>query len=339
MTGPETDGRGTILVVDDDEQIRGLITRLLKPLGHSLLEASSAEEAHDRLAAAAPDLVLLDMQLPGKSGYDLLAEIRADPRTRLVPVVMITGAATHERKLKAIEAGVTDFIAKPFSPEELAARARSLLELKFVTDALEDAEQVIIALARTIDARDRYTYGHSARVSLYAGLLGERVGMESRDLAAVRRGGLFHDFGKIAVRDAVLLKPARLTGEEYAEIKRHPKEGRDLLQNMKTLAHAMGVVYHHHERMDGSGYPDGLSGEAIPITARVTTIADVFDALTTARVYRGALSREETLGIMSEEVRKGWWDGRLLEEFRGVLDTLPEDDVRIRRLSAGAAFP
>jgi putative two-component system response regulator len=329
---------GTVLVIDDDEQIRRLIVGLLRPMGHVIEEAASAEEASEKLREAPPDLVLLDMQMPGRSGYEVLAEIRADPHTRLVPVVMITGAATHERKLKAIEAGVTDFIAKPFSPEELSARVRALLELKFVTDALEDAEQVIISLARTIDARDRYTYGHSARVSLYAGLLGERVGLEGRMLATVRRGGLFHDFGKIAIRDAVLLKPAKLTAEEYSEIKRHPTEGRDLLQNMKTLLHAMPVVYHHHERMDGSGYPDGLSGEAIPITARVTTIVDVFDALTTARVYRGALSREDSLGIMAEEVGKGWWDGRLLDEFRGVLATLPEDDERIRRLSAGRPF-
>ncbi|HKA35815.1 MAG TPA: HD domain-containing phosphohydrolase [Thermoanaerobaculia bacterium] len=334
MSSDPFPGSATILVVDDDEQIRGLIARLLKPLRHAVLEAGSAEEAEDRLAGITPDLVLLDMQMPGKSGHELLSEIRANPRTRLVPVVMITGAATHDLKLKAIQSGVTDFIAKPFSPEEIVARARALLELKFATDALEDAEQVIIALARTIDARDRYTYGHSARVSLYAGLLGERIGLEDRALAAVRRGGLFHDFGKIAVRDAVLLKPSKLTAAEYAEIQRHPREGRELLRNMKTLAHAMAVVYHHHERMDGSGYPDGLSGEAIPITARVTTIADVFDALTTARVYRGALSREEALRIMRDEVRKGWWDGRILDELQAVLETLPEDDERIRLLAA-----
>ena len=325
----------TVLVIDDDEQIRRLIVRLLGPMGHVLREASTAEEGLEKLREAPPDLVLLDMQLPGRSGHEVLEEIRADPRTRLIPVVMITGAATHERKLKAIEAGVTDFLDKPFSPEELVARVRALLELKLVTDALEDAEQVIIALARTIDARDSYTYGHSARVSLYAGLLGERIGLERRVLATVRQGALFHDFGKIAIRDAVLLKPAKLTPEEYAEIKRHPREGRDLLQNMKTLVQAMPVVYHHHERMDGSGYPDGLSGHAIPIAARVTTIADVFDALTTARVYRVALSRQEALGIMTEEVRKGWWDGRLLDEFLGVLETLPADDARILRLSGG----
>ena len=324
---------GTVLVVDDDEHIRGLITRLLAPMRHTIVEAGSAEEAQEKLLEISPDLVLLDMQMPGKSGHELLSEMRANPRTRLVPVVMITGAATHELKLKAIQAGVTDFIAKPFSPEEIAARARALLELKFLTDALEDAEEVIVALARTIDARDRYTYGHSARVSLYAALLGQRLGLEDRVLATVRRGGLFHDFGKIAVRDAVLLKPAKLTAEEYSEIKRHPREGRDLLQNMKTLAHAMPVVYHHHERLDGSGYPDGLSGEAIPITARVTTIADVFDALTTARVYRGALPRQEALEIILSEVRKGWWDGRILEEFLGILETLPENDERLRVLS------
>jgi putative two-component system response regulator len=331
----DASSHGTVLVIDDDEQIRRLIFRLLSPMGHTLEEAASAEEGLEKLREGPPDLVLLDMQLPGRSGHDVLKEIRTDPRTRLIPVIMITGAATHESKLKAIEGGVTDFLGKPFSPEELVARVRALLELKLVTDALEDAEQVIIALARTIDARDRYTYGHSARVSLYAGLLGERIGLERRVLSTVRQGALFHDFGKIATRDAVLLKPAKLTDEEYAEIKRHPTEGRDLLQNMKTLAQAMPVVYHHHERMDGSGYPDGLSGHAIPIAARVTTIADVFDALTTARVYRGALSREDTLGIMSDEVRKGWWDGRLLDEFHGVLAALPEDDERIRRLSAG----
>jgi putative two-component system response regulator len=325
--------------VDDDEGVRRLLSRLLRVTGHAVEEAGSAEEAAEKLEHRTPDLILLDLQLPGKSGQELLVEIRADARFRFTPVVMITGAATHARKVKAIEAGATDFLAKPFSHVELAARVRSLLELKYATDGLENAEQMIVALARTIDARDPYTYGHSARVSLYAGLLGERLGLEEWPLAVVWRGGLFHDFGKIAVRDRVLLKPGKLTAAEYAEIKRHPHQGRDLLQNMKTLGPALDIVYHHHERMDGSGYPAGLSGESIPITARVTTIADVFDALTTARVYRGALSRAEALGIMAEEVRKGWWDGRLFEEFRGLLDRLPENDERITSLAGPEQVP
>ncbi len=336
---PPGSSRGSLLVVDDDEGVRGLLSRLLRVTGHTVEEAGSAEEAAEKLEHSTPDLILLDLQLPGKSGQEFLKEIRADARFRLTPVVMITGAATHARKVKAIEAGATDFLAKPFSHVELATRVRSLLQLKAATDALEDAERVIVALAQTIDARDSYTWGHSARVSVYAGLLGERIGLDDWSLASLRRGALFHDFGKIAVRDRVLLKPGKLTAEEYAEIKRHPDQGRDLLGNMKTLADSLDVVHHHHERMDGSGYPDGLSGESILITARVSTIADVFDALTTARVYRAALPRAEALGIMAEEVRKGWWDGRLLEELRGLLDRLPEDDERIARLAGPGQVP
>ncbi len=331
--------RGHLLVVDDDVGVRGLVARLLRVTGHFVQEAGSAEEAAVKLEQSVPDMILLDMQLPGKSGQQFLEEIRADPRLRLIPVVMITGAATQARKVKAIEAGATDFIAKPFSHVELAARVRSLLELKAATDALEDAERVIVALAQTIDARDPYTYGHSARVSLYAGLLGQRIGLEEWPLAIIRRGGLFHDFGKIAVRDRVLLKPGKLTTAEYAEIQTHPGKGKELLENMKTLAPALEVVHHHHERMDGSGYPDGLAGDAIPITARIATIADVFDALTTKRVYRDALTRAEALEIMASEVRKGWWDGRLLDELRGLLETIPVDDWRLISLARPDQIP
>jgi len=336
---PSGSSRRSLLVVDDDEGVRGLLARLLRVTGHIVEEAGSAEEAGETLEHSTPDLILLDLQLPGKSGQEFLKEIRADTRFRLTPVVMITGDATQARKIKAIEAGATDFLAKPFSHVELATRVRSLLQLKAATDALEDAVRVIVALAQTIDARDSYTWGHSARVSVYAGLLGERIGLDDWSLASMRRGALFHDFGKIAVRDRVLLKPGKLTAEEYAEIKRHPDKGRDLLGSMKTLADSLDVVHHHHERVDGSGYPDGLSGESILVTARVSTIADVFDALTTARVYRGALSRAEALEIMAEEVRKGWWDGRLLEEFRGVLDSLPEDDEWIARFHGPEQVP
>lgn len=331
--------KGRLLLVDDDEEVRGMLTRLLRVTGHVVEEAGSAEEAARRLENDVPDLILLDMQMPGKSGMELLKAIRADARFRLTPVVMITGAATQALKVKAIDCGVTEFLAKPFSHVELAARVRSLLELKYATDALENAEHVIFALAQAIDARDSYTYGHSARVSLYAGLLGERVGMQEFDLQTVKGGALFHDFGKIATRDRVLLKPGPLTAEEYGEIKRHPVNGRNLLQSMKTLNPALDVVYYHHERMDGSGYPAGLIGEAIPLTARVTSIADVFDALTTARVYRSALSRKDALSIMANEVKKGWWDGRLLSEFLDVLAKLPEDDERIRRLQGPPQAP
>jgi putative two-component system response regulator len=324
---PGATASGRLLVVDDDDQIRRLLTQLLKPHGYTVETVSSAEEALEKLMETPPDLVLLDVQLPGRSGHDVLEAIRHDSRTRLLPVVMLTGAATSEEKLKAIRAGVTDFMPKPFSAEELQVRVRSLMQLKSFADSLEDAERVIVALAKVVDARDPYTAGHSERVSLYAGKLGERIGLKGPELAAVQRGGLFHDIGKIAIRDNVLLKPGKLTPEEFEEIKGHPVHGREILQHMRTLTYALPVVYHHHERFDGSGYPVGLTGEAIPLTARVTTIADIFDALTTERIYRGAISREDSLKIMRDEVRKGWWDGQLLDEFRAVLEEIPEQPI------------
>jgi putative two-component system response regulator len=323
------DSSGSVLVVDDEAQIRGLLVALLKPQGYLVQTAASAEEAQERLKTLRPDVILLDLHLPGKSGQDVLAQLRADPVTRLLPIIMVTGEATGEDRLRAIAGGVTDFVAKPFASEELLVRVKSLVQLKRFTDALEHAEHVIVALARTIDARDAYTAQHSERVSVYAGRLGAKIRLKDLELEAVKRGGLFHDIGKIAIRDAVLLKPSSLTPEEFSEIRKHPVVGRELLSGMKTLAFALDVVYAHHERLDGSGYPDGISGESIPLTARVTTIADIFDALTTARVYRAALTRAEALEIMTQEARRGWWDTRLLDTFRGVLEGLPEDVSRV----------
>jgi len=320
---------GTVLVVDDEAPVRGLLAALLRPRGYLVETAASAEEAYERLKTLRPDVILLDLHLPGRSGQDVLAELRADPLTRLLPIIMITGGATDEERLHAMAEGVTDFVAKPFASEELLVRVKSLVQLKRFTDALEHAEDVIVALARMIDARNAYTARHSERVSVYAGRLGAKIRLKDLELEAVKRGGLFHDIGKIAIRDAVLLKPSSLTPEEFAEIRKHPVVGRELLSGMKTLAFALDVVYAHHERLDGSGYPDGISGESIPLTARVTTIADIFDALTTARVYRGSLTRAEALEIMTQEARRGWWDTRLLDTFRGVLEGLPEDVSRV----------
>jgi cyclic di-GMP phosphodiesterase len=317
---------GKVLVVDDEPQVRNLLAALLRPRGYQVETADSAEEAQARLKVLLPDVILLDLHLPGKSGQDVLTQLRADPATRLLPIIMITGGATDEDRLRAMAEGVTDFVAKPFVTEELLTRIQSLVQLKRFTDELEHAEHVIVALARTIDTRDAYTAQHSSRVSFYASRLAAAVGLRGVELDAVRRGSLFHDIGKIAIRDAVLLKPSRLTPEEFAEIRRHPVVGRELLTGMKTLAFALDVVYAHHERLDGSGYPDGISGEEIPITARVTTIADIYDALTTARTYRPALKRVDALEIMATEVRRGWWDARLFDVFRGLLERIPEDD-------------
>jgi putative two-component system response regulator len=310
---------GRVLVVDDDDMIRDLIAGILRREGLEVAQACSTSEAAAFLGDPLPDLVVLDHHLPGRSGQDLLEELRSQSRTRLLPVVMLTGLPGREVKLAAIGAGVTDFLAKPFDPEELALRVRSRLRLKGYVDTLEDAEKIMIALGAAIDARDAYTRGHSGRVSSLGGLLGDKAGLSPQDLRAVRVGGLFHDLGKVAVPDSILLKPGPLTLDEQAVMRRHVIEGRRLIQGLRSLAYAVPVILFHHERMDGTGYPEGLEGEALPLAARVTAIADVYDALTTDRPYRLALSREGALEIMREEVAQGWWDPDLFEEFTKVV--------------------
>lgn len=316
--------QGTVLIVDDDLSIRELIKSFLNSIGLNFLEAGSSKECMELLNVYQPDLIILDFELPDENGLHILEKIRGRRDLLLTPVVMLTGSGGDQTKLQALKAGVTDFIIKPFNVEELIARVHSLIQLKLFTDELEEAEHVIVTLAKTIDARDPYTASHSERVSYFAGLLGERIGLRDDELVAVQNGGLFHDIGKIAIRDNVLLKPGRLEQNELNHIQQHPVVGRALVQNMKSLAYALPIIFHHHEKMDGSGYPEGLTGERIPLVARVTTIADVYDALTSARVYRAALTRSEALEIMKREAAKGWWDPRLLDEFEGVLDKLSD---------------
>jgi len=336
---PFVDGGARILIVDDDPRIREVLARWLVDSGFLVDEACSAAQALSALDTVPPDLVLLDVHLAGDKGHDVLRTIRSRPALRLLPVIMITGAATWAEKLEAIDEGVTDFLSKPLHLQELSYRIRALLKTKSYTDALEEAEKVMLALARTIDARDAYTGGHSERVAEYAVRLAERLGLSARDQEAARLGGLFHDFGKVAVRDEILRKPGKLTPQEYEEIKRHPAKGRELLGPMKSLAGALPAVYHHHERMDGSGYPDGIKGESVPLVARIVTVADIYDALTTDRPYRPALDHVRALRIMDDEARRGWWDRRLVTEF-GILFDSPAGHATLRLIADGTAtFP
>jgi len=314
-----------ILIVDDDEQVRGLLRRVLSGAGYSIEEAPSAEDALERTRENPPDLVLLDLNLPDRSGHDVLEAIRSEPATRLLPVVMITGAASSAERLRAQSEGVTDFLTKPFSAEELLPRVRALLLLKRFADEHEHAEKVILMLAKTIDARDPYTAGHSGRVAEYADRLAIRMGVEVDARIEMRRGALFHDLGKIVIPDAVLHKPGTLTHGEREIVEEHPKVGHDLLSPMRTMRKTLPVVHSHHERLDGSGYPQGLSGSEIPLPVRIVTVADIFDALTTDRAYRQALSTETAFEILYDGVRRGWWDKDVVE----ILAALVREEGRL----------
>ncbi len=257
--------------------------------------------------------------MPRLTGFEVCRRVKADPATRLVPVVLVTGLSQSQDRVRGIECGADDFLSKPVVKEELLARVRSLLRLKHFTDELENAETVLFSLALSIEAKDPYTGGHCDRLSKYSVALGERVGLREELCVALRRAGVVHDIGKLAVPEHILLKPGPLTPEEWIVMKQHPILGERICSPLKSFRHVLPIIRHHHEKLDGTGYPDGLRGEKIPLTARILTTVDTYDALTTDRPYRQALSNEEALATLRAEVARGWWDRSLVDELEGLL--------------------
>jgi putative two-component system response regulator len=309
----------SILVADDDETSTRFLHRLLAREGHRVSVAHTGDQALAMCAASPPDLVLIDLVAPRGVGFDVCRSLKEQPTTRFVPVVIVTAPTGHGDRLKGIDAGCDDFLTKPFDAMELHARIRSLVKLKRYTDELESAESVIIGLGATIEARDPCTRGHCQRLAHYATMLGRHLGLDDGDLSALGRGGFLHDIGKIAVPDAVLLKEGTLDPHESRVMQKHPLVGDTLCAGLRSLQNVRPIVRHHHERLDGTGYPDGLRSGEVPLLAQIVGIVDVFDALTTARPYRPAQPAEVACEVLTSEAAKGWRDRVLVEEFVGAV--------------------
>jgi len=306
---------GTILVVDDIESNTRLLKRMLVRDGHRVIIAHDGQEALERLRTDHPDLVLMDVLMPTLGGFETCRLIKNDPATRLVPVVLVTALQQSHDRLLGLEVGADDFICKPVNEQELNARVRSLLRIKRYTDDLDTAESVILSLAMTIEARDATTDGHCQRLSRYAVDFGAALGLDANEIAALARGGFLHDLGKVGVPDAVLLKPARLTPEEFIVMQKHTVIGDRLCGEVRSLRRVRPIVRHHHERLDGSGYPDGLRGDAIPLLAQIMSVVDVFDALTTVRPYKAAMPPQAAYDELFREAERGWRRRDLVEAF------------------------
>jgi putative two-component system response regulator len=311
----------TILIVDDQASDRLLLEDVLQAQGFQTASAEDGQVALDTFARTQPDLVLLDAMMPKLTGYDVCRQLKGDPRSRLTPVVLVTSMSDTQDRIRAMQAGADDILGKPVDRAELLARVRSLLNLKAYTDELERAESVLCALALSIEGKDPYTEGHCERLSQFSVELGRRIGLEAEDLTALNRGGIVHDIGKVAVPDVILLKPGRLNPEEMRIIREHPVVGERICAPLKSFRSVLPIIRHHHEKLDGTGYPDGLRGDQIPLTARVMTIVDVYDALTTARPYKPAFSSGEALQVMRDEVQRGWWDGEVFREFEKMVNS------------------
>ena len=309
-----------ILVVDDKLMNTELLKELLGSRGYRTVTAQNATTAEQEIRPEAPDLILLDVVMPGKSGYELCRELKEDSKTRLIPIVMITGLTDREDRLKGIEAGADDFLTKPISSEELFARVSSLLKLKEFTDELETVDSVLCTLGLSVEARDPYTEGHCERLAQNATDLGRFLGVEEECIVALRRGGYLHDLGKIAVPDEILKKGGDLTEAEWEIMKQHPVTGETICRPLKSLRLVLPIIRHHHEHSDGSGYPDGLREDEIPLLPRILQVVDIYDALCTARPYKPALSHDQAAVTMRAEARSGLWDGELVSEFFAMLD-------------------
>jgi putative two-component system response regulator len=306
-------GPGVILVVDDLPTNISLLTRLLTDQGYRVISAGNGDEALELIARDPPDLILSDVRMPKCDGFDLCRAVKSAAATKLVPIVLMTGASEADDRLTAIDAGANDFLHKPVDLPELRARVRSLMQIKRFTDDLDSAEDVLRSLALMIEARDAYTEGHCQRLARLATEVGLALGLPEDDLVTLERGGYFHDIGKIALPDTILLKRDPLTAEEYERVKEHPVVGDRLCGDLRVLHPVRPIVRHHHERLDGSGYPDGLAGDAIPLLAQIIGVVDVFDALTTDRPYHSAIAPAAALAVLADEVTRGWRRPDLVE--------------------------
>lgn len=304
-----------ILVVDDDPSVGAALEQILLIEGYRVTRVRDGRAAIKAVADSPPDLILLDLNMPNMGGFEVCRRVKTDPATSLLPVVIVTGESDFDARIKAWDVGADDFLSKPFQVVEVLARCRSLLKTKQLVDELDSAQSVLFALARTLEAKSRYTQGHSERVASFALLLAERMGLSVGERETLRRGSLLHDIGKISTPDVILDKPAALTPAEYEIVKQHPLEGVRMVEPLRSIKDVIPFIRSHHERMDGGGYPDGLFAGTIPVAVRVLAVADVYDALASERPYRPAMPTGECCQIMRGDAERGGLDLEIVNAF------------------------
>ena len=326
---PGAKGVPTVMIVDGEEISRRVLRAMLRTSSYRLLETSRPSEALQLLEEEQIDLIVIDLVMPEMSGADLCRRIKANRQNQLTPILMLTNVGGSENEIESIAAGADEFLTKPLHPEVVRTRVRAMLRNKATIDSLEEAETILFALAQAVEARDAYTGGHCQRLAGYSVALGQALGLEEAQLIALHRGGYLHDIGKVGIPDAILFKQGPLSDQEWVVMRSHASTGEEICRPMKTLEPVLPIIRHHHEKWDGTGYPDGLRGEEIPLLARILQIADVYDALTTARPYKPAHSQQDTFRIMEEEADRGWRDLDLLALFREICENFPAGDSHI----------
>jgi putative two-component system response regulator len=318
---PSNESSPRILVVDDEPRNVKLFEAYLKPLNYQIFTANNGEEALSIVKKVDLDLILLDIMMPIMDGYELCHYLKGSETTRLIPIVMVTALDDMESKIKAIEVGADDFLTKPPNKMELIARTKSLVKLKRLNNNLTSIENVIFSLAKAVEAKDAYTQGHVERVSSLAVSVGMRMKLSASELDALKLGGALHDIGKIAVSRDILNKPWPLDSTEWEIMKRHTEVGHNIcLPLKKNLGLALSVIRHHHEKLDGSGYPDGLTGDEIPTVAQIMAVVDIYDALITDRPYRNGMESKRAFEILHDEAEQNKLNKKIVENLAEIFE-------------------
>ena len=308
-----------VLVVDDDEAICRVYQRLLSTHGYSVVTVRDGIQALEAVRQQPPDVVLLDVAMPGMNGFEVCRQIKCDRSTRLTPVILVSAVDAVANRVEGFSAGADDFLSKPPDHTELLTRVDAVVKVKRYTDDLDSAASIVTTLATMIEARDGHSEGHCHRMANYATALGRRLNLDAEDLQALRRGGMLHDIGMLAIPESVILKSGPLDPTEFDVVKTHTTVGDSLCSNLRSLQSVRPIVRHHHERRDGSGYPDQLHGDEIPLLAQIISIVDVYDAVTTRRIYQTSRSADEAIGVLRSEVERGWRSHQLVEEFATLI--------------------
>jgi putative two-component system response regulator len=308
-----------VLVVDDDETVSSLFARILSREGYTVETAANVESARRLLERQPPDVILLDVVLPDAGGFSICKQLKDDASTRLIPVILVTGLSDPESRINGRRAGADDYLTKPVDPQELIARVSTAARLKRYTDDLDSAASIVMTLAVMIESRDGLTEGHCHRMANYATAIGRALGLNATDLQTLHRGGFLHDIGMLAIPPSVLLKAGPLEPEEFERVKSHTVVGDELCRNLRSLQAVRPIVRHHHERRDGSGYPDGLAGDQIPLLAQIISVVDTYDAVTHSRPYQRTHSPDDAIQLLRTEVELGLREKAIVEAFARIV--------------------
>lgn len=312
-----------VLIVDDMATNRELAKAALCSAAYEIDEAESGREALDKITNNHYDVVLLDVLMPDIDGLELCKRLRDNSEFELLPIIMVTSLESPDDVIRGMSAGATDYVHKPYFPAELVSRVNAAIRHKRIIDRLDDIETAFFTLARIIEAKDARQAGPYDRLAHMSLVFAQNLKLTYQEVDALCRGSILHDIGKLGIPDKILLKPAPLDETEWIIMKQHVIIGEQLCKPFKALQDTVDIIKYHHEAWDGSGYPDGLAGDKIPLLARIFQIIDIYDALISKRPYKESLPEEVTIKILKEESKKGLRDTKLVKEFVSLIKAEP----------------